>query len=92
MPSIACNCGGYRGDFDCSEVEWESQVCGNNNSPSEPPVEWRGTYETECPKCGRTISAVYVIMESPKGVIKAKRTDHFFCSVEGFCEPEELTA
>ena len=90
MPTIACNCGGYRGDFDCSEVEWESQVYRKNSDDPEPRVEWRGVYEVECPRCGKMISAVYVVREYPRGRIESSRTEHFFATVDGVCRPEGL--
>lgn len=90
MPLIACNCGGYRGDFNCSEVEWESQPYRKNGPDQEPHVEWRGIYEVECPRCGKMISAVYVVWEYPQGRAESSRTEHFFSTVDGLCWPMGL--
>lgn len=90
MLSLKCNCGGYEQEFDCSAVEWEKDTQYQGGPNVEPRVEWTGTYEAVCPKCGKMVSAVFVVWENPEGQVQSKSTKHFFCQVEGFCFPEGL--
>lgn len=91
MPQISCNCGGFKSNFEPSEVEWESEA-RHKNGPGEPPeVKWQGTYEVECPKCGKLPAAVFLVHQDPDGAVKSTSTKHFFCTVDGSCLPAELS-